>query len=115
RDLQHPLTERPAHARESAHLRLAVDHLLVRERRAELRAPPHRELLLIREAALEEQLEDPLSPAVVTRIGGVDLPLPVVREAERLELRPEARDVTLRRDLRMRAGAHCVLLGRQAE
>src|SRR5690606_2624450 len=50
RDLQHPLAERPAHAREAADLGLAVDHLLVRERRAELRAPPDRQLLLVREA-----------------------------------------------------------------
>src|SRR5690606_37475182 len=52
RDLEHPLAQRPAHAREAADLGFAVDDFLVRERRAELGAPPDWQLLLIRETAL---------------------------------------------------------------
>src|SRR5690606_12559449 len=84
-------------------------------RRAELRAPPDRQLLLVREAALEELLEDPLRPLVVGGIGRVDLARPVEREPERLELLAEPLDVALGRDLRMRAGPDRVLLGRQPE
>src|SRR5690606_15244529 len=82
---------------------------------AELGAPPDGQLFLVRKPALEKLLEDPLRPAVVRRIRRVDLALPVVRETERLELSPKALHVALRGDLRVRAGSHGVLLGRQAE
>ena len=52
---------------------------------------------------------------VVRRVGRRELALPVVREAERLQLRPEAVDVARRRDGRVRARLDRVLLGGQAE
>ena len=115
RDLQHPLAQGPAHARKAADLGLTVDDFLVRERGAELGAPPHGQLLLIRQAAVEELLHDPLRPLVVGGVRGVDLALPVVREAEPFQLLAEALDVALRRDARVGAGFQRVLLGRQAE
>jgi hypothetical protein len=115
RDLQHPLAQRPPHARIAADFRQAVDDLFVRERRAELRAPPDRQLLLIRQAAVEQLLEDPLRPLVVGGVRRIDLALPVVREAERFQLLAEALNVALGRDARVSARAHGVLLCGQAE
>jgi hypothetical protein len=92
-DAQHPLAQVAAFDRKAADLALAVDNLLVGQHGAELRAPPHRALVDIGEAALEQLEEDPLRPAEVLRIRGVDFPLPVVGEAERLDLAPEVRDV----------------------
>ena len=51
-------------------------------------------LLLLRvEIAVKQLKEDPLRPAVVLRIGGVDLAIPVVAEADRLNLPTEVVDV----------------------
>src|SRR2546422_442408 len=62
-----------------------------------------------------ERQEDPLRPAVVVRVGGVDLAIPVVREPDPLHLPAEVRDVLLRRLRGMHAGLHRELLGRQSE
>ena len=101
--------------RVAAALALAVDHLLVREHRAERRAPVDRHLGLVGEAALVELLEDPLRPAHVAGVGGVDLARPVVGEAERLELAPVDVDVAPGGLARVGAGLDRVLLGGQAE
>src|SRR5260221_3014675 len=85
-DLEHPLADRELLDGMSAALALSVDHLFVREHRAERRAPIDRCFSLERETALVELEEDPLRPAEVVRIGRVDLAGPIVREAEHLEL-----------------------------
>ena len=59
--------------------------------------------------------EDPLRPLEVVRVGGIDLAVPVVAEAEHLDLPAEGVDVLLRGDARVRAGLDGVLLGGQAE
>ena len=64
---------------------------------------------------VEQLQEDPLRPAEIVRIGGIDLAVPVVAEAEHLDLPAEVVDVLLRGDARMRAGLDGVLLGGQAE
>ena len=61
---------------------------------------------------LEELLEDPLRPPVVTGVGRIDLAVPVIRKAEGLELLAEPLNVLLGRDLGMRAGFNRILLGR---
>ena len=94
---------------------LPVAHLFVREHGAERGAPVHRHLGLVGEPLLEEPAEDPLRPAHVARVGGVDLAVPVVGEAERLELLAVARDVARGRHARVLAGLHRVLLGGQTE
>ena len=71
-------------------------------------APP-----LIRDGPLSESRIATL--AHVLGIGRVDLARPVVREAQRLQLRAKTFDVALGRDLRMRAGLYRILLGGQAE
>jgi hypothetical protein len=81
----------------------AVNDLLVGEDSPERGAPVDRHVGAVREAAVEELEEDPLRPLVVARVGGRDLALPVVREAERLELAAEAVDVGGGRDRGVRA------------
>ena len=114
-DAQHPLAHRHAHDGVAAALALAVDHLLVREHRAEGGTPVDGHLGLVGEAALVELLEDPLGPAHVARVGGVDLARPVVGEAQRLELAPVDVDVAPGGLARVGAGLDGVLLGGQPE
>ena len=114
-DLEHPLAHRPAHHVEAADLALAVDDLLVGQHRAQGRAPVDRHVRHVGQAAFEELEEDPLRPAVVAGVGGVDLTRPVVREPGALHLPPEGGDVLGGGDRRMDAGLDRVLLGGQAE
>ena len=67
------------------------------------------------EPSVEEDEEDPLRPADILRVGRRHHPLPVVAEAEHLELAGEGGDVSLGALPWRRAGADGVLLGRQAE
>ncbi len=92
-DLQHPLTHAPALDGLAGVYVHAVDHLLVRQHRALRWAPPHRNLRPVGQAALVQLQEDPLAPAVVVLVAGVDLALPVEREAQALQLLLEAPDV----------------------
>ena len=114
-DPQHPLSERRAIDGMAAALALAVDDFLVGEHGAERGTPVDGHRRLVREPAPEQLQEDPLRPAYVARIGGVDLARPVVAEAEHLELALERRDVVRRRPRGMLPGLDRVLLGRQAE
>src|SRR5690606_41024994 len=61
-----------------------VDDLLVREHRLVDRVPVHYLGLAIGDAPFEHLEEEPLVPAVVTRIAGGDPPRPVDREARPL-------------------------------
>ncbi|OQC23896.1 MAG: hypothetical protein BWX70_02725 [Verrucomicrobia bacterium ADurb.Bin070] len=115
RDTQHPLAHRLADHRVVAALAAPVDHLFVREHRAQRRAPVHRHLGHIGQALLVKLLEDPLRPLVIAGVGGVHLAVPVIAEAQRLDLLAEPVDVAFGCDRRMRAGFHGILLGRQAE
>ncbi len=114
-DPEHPLAHRAADHRVVAALGAAVDHLLVGEDGAEGGAPVHGHLGDVGEALLVELLEDPLRPLVVLRVAGADLAVPVVGEAERLDLARERRDVLVGRDLGVRARLDRVLLGGEAE
>mmetsp|Transcript_66760 Transcript_66760/g.161182 ORF Transcript_66760/g.161182 Transcript_66760/m.161182 type:complete len:863 (-) Transcript_66760:217-2805(-) len=114
-DLQHPLAQRHPDDREAATLGETVDDLLVGEHGAELGAPVDELLVLEGEAALEELQEDPLGPLDVPHVGRRQLALPVVREAERLELPLEVCDVLLGRLFGVRPRVDGVLLGRKAE
>src|SRR5262245_24394755 len=59
--------------------------------------------------------KNPLRPFVITRIGSVDLPLPVVGKTDSFKLFFEFRDVFARSDCRMLAAFDCVLLCRESE
>ncbi len=114
-DLQHPLAHRSAlHGMVSA-LGAAVNDFFVREHRSQGRTPVHGHFGDVGETLLVELLEYPLRPAVVLRIRRVDFAVPVVRKAEHADLLAETVDVLLRRDRRVRARFHGVLLGRQTK
>ncbi len=108
RDFQEPLREvLLLHGRVAAPA-LAVDDLLVREHRTAGIAPVDRRLFLVSEAALVEELEEPLRPLVVRRVARLDLAVPVVGEAHLLLLALHVLDVAVR-PVR---GLHAVLDGR---
>jgi len=98
-----------------ADLGLTVDDFLVGQDGAKFRAPPDGPFVDVREAAAEELQEDPLGPADVARVGGVDLALPVIAEAQRLDLPAEVRDVVLRIARGVRPRLDGVLLRRESE
>ncbi len=138
RDAQHPLAERAALDGKSSHLALAIHDLLVRKHGAELRTPIHRHLGDIREAhrvrigacvarnrlgffrsGIEPRIvklqENPLRPTEVAGVGRADFAVPIVAEADRLELATEVVDVAGGGDARVLAGFDGELLGGQAE
>ncbi len=114
-DFQHPLAHGLAYHRVVAHLGMAVDDLLVGQHRAQLRTPVHRLFRLIGQAFLIELGEYPLRPLVVFWVGGVDLAVPVVAEAEGFELFAEDLYILGGGFGRVRAGFDGVLFGWQAE
>ena len=72
-------------------------------------------LLVLVEPAVEEFQKDPLRPFDIVNVGGVDLAVPVVGKAQRLNLPPHVVDVLFRGDGRVGAGLDGVLLRRQPE
>ena len=72
---------------------VAVDDLFVGQHGITFLAPVDRRLLLIGEAALKEQQEQPLGPAVVFRMAGRHLAVPVVGKAQFLLLPPHVGDI----------------------
>ena len=95
RDPEQPLLELPRLDLGAAALAAAVDHLLVREHGLVVGAPLDRDVLPVREVALEEAQEEPLRPAVVLRVVGGEHPVPVDRPAEPLHLAADPLDVAL--------------------
>mmetsp|Transcript_21063 Transcript_21063/g.63391 ORF Transcript_21063/g.63391 Transcript_21063/m.63391 type:complete len:232 (-) Transcript_21063:921-1616(-) len=77
-DCQHPLPQRHADHGVIAPLRTPVDDFFVGKHSAQSGAPVHGHLCLIRQPPLEQLQEDPLGPLVVVRVGGGDLPVPIV-------------------------------------
>ena len=67
------------------------------------------------EPAIEQLEEDPLGPLIVLQVGGGEFAVPVVAEAETLELPFEGLDGVFRGHARMDVGLHGVLLRRQAK
>ena len=72
-------------------------------------------LALFAEVGVVKLDEDPLSPFDVAGVGGVDLAVPVVGEADAVQLPFEFLDVRLGGDPRVLAGLDRVLLSGQAE
>ena len=114
-DAEHPLPHRPPFDRVAGVDVGAVLDLFVGQHRAQCRAPPDRHVLEVGEAALVQLQEDPLRPAVVVRRRRVDLPLPVVGEAETLDLAAEVRHVSPTEEPRVLVVAHRGPLHRQPE
>ena len=135
---QHPLPHRPSHNSEPADLTLAIDHFFVREHGAEFRAPIDRHFRDVSEPdaigivaligrdwlgpfrlRVEPRIVDPeknpLRPFVVSRIGGVDLALPIVGKSNSFQLRLELADIFAGRDRRMLSRPDGILLCWQTE
>ena len=92
-----------------------AEHLLVREHGLVVRAPLHRRALAVGEPLLEEAEELPLLPAVVARIVGRDLPVPVHPPPHPAHRPADVDDVALGGLARVPALLDRVVLGRQAE
>ncbi len=95
--------------------RAVREHLLVRDHGLVVRAPLHRRALAVGQSLLEEAEELPLLPAVVARIVGRDLSVPVEPPPHPAHRPANADDVALGGLARVPALLDRVVLGRQAE
>src|SRR4029077_11207527 len=137
-DTQHPLPHRSSHNRKTANLAVSVYNLLVRQDRAQLRTPVHRDVSNISEAnavrigsaiggnrfgpiclriepGVVDLQENPLRPFVIRRVRRVYVPLPIVRKTVPYRVALELRHVFTRGDRRMLPGFDRVLLCWQTE
>ena len=93
RDFKDPLFHGAADHGVVAAFALAIDHFFVGKDRAEGRAPVDRNFIDVSQSLLVKLHEDPLGPLVVPGIGGVDLAVPVIAEAEGFDLAFEGGNV----------------------
>src|SRR5439155_16747344 len=137
-DAQHPLPHWSSNNRKAANLAFSIYNLLIRQDCPQLRTPVHRDISNISEPdpvrigsaiggnrlgpiclrvepGVVDLQENPLRPFVISRVGRVDLPLPIVRKTDPLQLALELRHVFTRGDRRMLTGFDRVLLRRQTE
>ena len=141
RNAKHPLTERTTFhcfafrfpffdfliGKHGAHGRRPVHRRFVDESEAHfvdlLRRPTFRFqfgnrlglLVFFAEVGVVELEENPLRPADIVGVGGIDFAIPIVAEPESLELSAKVVDVGLGGDARVLAGLDGVLLGGQTE
>ena len=96
-DFEEPLTQQPFFDQRprSPGFALAID-LFVGQNGLVDRIPIHRGFLLVSQPGGEKLQENPLSPAVIIRAAGGHFPLPVVGEAQALELALHLGDILLR-------------------
>ena len=114
-DLQNPLADALTGNGGSAAFTLAVLHFLIGQARLAGGAPVNGALRFIGQALFEEFEEYPLGPAVVIPAGGVHFPVPVVGEAQGLDLGAELADVRRSGERGVCAGLDGVILRREAE
>ena len=114
-DAEHPLALFLADDRRAAALAHALDDLLVCQNALAARTPVDGHGGLIGKAVLVHLQEDPLRPAVVIRVGGIDHAVPVEAVAQHFELAREVFDVPLGDDGGMDVILDGEILGRQAE
>ena len=114
-DGEHPLALGLVNDLAAAALTNAVDNLLVRQNALAGGAPVYAHFLLVGQTLLEQLQENPLSPLVVARVGGIDLTRPVERQTKALELALEACDVLLGNLCRMNMVLDGKVLSRQTE
>ena len=89
--------------------------LLMGQHRLTAGTPVDRRRRAIGQAAAVQQQKEPLSPAIVGRIAGVDLPVPVVGTADQLHLPLVVSSIAGRAVGRMHAVANRLVLGGQSE
>ena len=114
-DLEEPLGQVAAHDLGAAALAAALHDLLVGQHRQVVRAPVDRRGVAVGQAALEHLDEQPLVPAVVLRVRGVQQGAPVEADAQPAEPLLLHRDVVVRPALGAQATLDRRVLGRQAE
>src|SRR5215470_14688730 len=106
---QHPLPHRSSYDREAANFAFSIHNLLVRQDCAQLRTPVHWDISDVSEAnivrvgsairgnrlssirlriepGIVDLEENPLRPFVISRLGCVDLPLPIVGKTDAFQL-----------------------------
>ena len=114
-DLQEPLAELLLLHRRAGAPAAAVDHLLVRQHGAVDRVPVDPALLALHQAGAQEVQEQLLLVAVICRIAGGELALPVERQSHALQLGAHGGDVLAGPLRRMDAALARRVLRRQAE
>ncbi len=114
-DLEVPLGQLALGDHRAAPLAHSGHDLLVGQHGLVLRAPVHVAGLAVGQAALEEPQEQPLGPAVVLRIGGVQPPRPVQAQSVALERVGLGLDVRVRPLGRMGIALDRRVLRRQTE
>ena len=98
-----------------AALTAPVDHFLIGQNRSKRRTPVHRDFINVCKPLFIKLEENPLRPAVIFLIGGIDLAVPVVAESEGFDLTLERLDIFSGRDRRVSSGFHGILFGGQPE
>ena len=93
RDFQEPLSNIAPLDHRIAAPATSLDNLLVGQHRLILGAPVNRRDALVGNALLHQPRKHPLFPAVIFRGAGGKLPIPVVTEAQQLELRTHVVDI----------------------
>src|SRR5438270_8581478 len=83
---QKPLLQPASLDERSAALAVPVDNLFVSQQRLVFGAPVDRSGLAFGQAVFEELQEDPLRPAIVAWVGGVDFVRPIESVADALQL-----------------------------
>ena len=96
----------------TAHFGLPINYFFISQHRFEVWAPPDWFFIHISKTSLKEFEEDPLSPLVVDRIRGINLSIPIDREANTLNLPAKVINIRLSGDGWMRASFDGVLFGR---
>ena len=114
-DLQEPLAELLLLHQRAGPPAAAVDHLLVRQHGAVDRVPVDPALLALDQAGAQEIQEQLLLMAVIFRIAGGELALPLERQPHALQLGAHGGDVFAGPLRRMDAALARRVLGRQAE
>ena len=114
-DLQEPLAELLLLHQRAGAPAAAVDHLLVRQHGAIDRIPVDPALLALDQAGAQEIQEQLLLMAVIFRIAGGELALPLERQPHALQLGAHGGDVLAGPLRRMDAALARRVLGRQAE
>src|SRR5690606_32362524 len=92
-----------------------LDNFLVCKDCSQVFAVPDWHFSCVGKAPLIELEEDPLGPAVIVWCVSRNFAVPVVTEAEALELGPEVLDVPCCRNAGMGAGCNCVVFSGQSE
>ena len=110
RDGEEPLFQEPLFHLRATPLAFAVDDLLVGQHRLVERAPIDRGLLAVCQSAIVELEKDPLRPAVVLGVGGLDRVAPIHHQPGLLKLAAEVGDVARDQDRRVNADFEGVVL-----